>query len=168
MSRADTAKAMPMNTAPLQPSSAGNLPSRRRHATSLSRSGAHGFAFRAPGLVLQSELLFGPGRSCPTPGLWSDGGLGDQRRQSCDGVGAISLLGAEALGGDDDDPLVGGSLAGEPLEACGHIRWKRRRAPGVEAQLRGAVELVDILSAGSRRVNEVEFQFALVHGDRVA
>ena len=53
-----------------------------------------------------------------------------------DGVGAVALLGAEALGVDHDHAVLGHALAGEPGEPRRCI-VRQRDPAGVEAQLRG-------------------------------
>src|SRR3954453_17287030 len=58
-------------------------------------------------------------------------GLPQKLDQPADGVGAIALLGAEALGMDHDHAVLGHALAGEPAQSRCGVRGKRY-APRIE------------------------------------
>ena len=60
---------------------------------------------------------------------------------------AVALLRAEAVGLDDDDAVLGGALAGERDRPVAHPFRQAARVCGVEAQLNGGRDLVDVLPA---------------------
>src|SRR3954451_528112 len=95
------------------------------------------------------------------------GGAPDQVEEALLGVLAVALLGAVALGGDDQDAIAGQAAAGEALQALAHGLGQAGRAADVEAELDGGGELVDVLAAGARAADEALLQLALVEGDRV-
>src|SRR6266568_953307 len=75
------------------------------------------------------------------------GGLTNELAQPLACVGAIALLGAMPLRGDDKHALARETLAREPLEPHAHVMRQRGRMAHVETQLHGARELVDVLPA---------------------
>src|SRR5437588_7478501 len=74
------------------------------------------------------------------------GGAADQVEEALLGVLAVALLGAVALGGDDQDAVAGQAPAGEAREALADRLRQARRAADVEAELDGRGELVDVLA----------------------
>src|SRR3954447_14381312 len=95
------------------------------------------------------------------------GGAADQVEEALLGVLAVALLGAVALGGDDQDAVAGQPAAGQLLEALAHGLGQARGAADVEAELDGGGELVDVLAAGAGAADEALFKLPLVEGDRV-
>ena len=84
-----------------------------------------------------------------------------QFEQPVDGVGAVALLGAEALRVDHDHAVLGHALAGEAIEPkCGIFR--QRDPARVETQLRRGRELVDVLPAGAGSAHEGDIDVVLV------
>ncbi len=98
----------------------------------------------------------GDGRHC---------GALDQLDQAIERVGAVALLGAVALRGDDQHALAGQTAAGEALEPQAHVVGQRRRVANVEAQLHCAREFVDVLAARARGADEALVELALIDAD---
>ncbi len=63
----------------------------------------------------------------------ADHGLTQQRFQALDRVGAVALLGTEALRVNDNHAILGHALAGQSGKPQGGILWNRNAAC-VEAQ----------------------------------
>src|SRR5450631_3210396 len=97
-------------------------------------------------LAFEPALLRSERRPGRPPRGGTDHGLAQEFDQSLDGVGAIALLGAEALGVDDDDAVLGHALAGETFKPYRRI-VRDHDGARVEAQLRRGRQLVDVLPA---------------------
>src|SRR5690242_11473208 len=69
--------------------------------------------------------------------------------QTLDRVGAVALLGAEALRLDHDHPFLGHAAARKPSKARSRV-GRQRDAARIEAQLCRRGDLVDVLPAGTR------------------
>src|SRR5205085_2457612 len=82
-------------------------------------------------------------------------------------VGAIALLGAMALCGDDEHAVAGETVARKPLEPHAHTVWQRGRMAHVETQLHRAGDLVDVLPARPGGADEAFRKLGLVDADAV-
>jgi hypothetical protein len=80
----------------------------------------------------------------------------DQRHQPRDRILPVPLLGAEALGLDDEDTSRRHPPARQPDESFFDLLLKKPRTTDVEAQPNRRRNLVDVLSAWSRRTKELE------------
>jgi hypothetical protein len=89
------------------------------------------------------------------------GCLADQGDQFLQRVGAVALLGAVALGLDDNDTVLGQPVSGQFLKAYRDIGRDVGREARVKAQLDGGRQLVDVLAAGAGGANEGLVQFRL-------
>ena len=89
------------------------------------------------------------------------GGAAEQAHEPLVRVGAVAVLRAESLRLDDDDAAAAHTPAGQGAQAHAHGVRDRRRARGVEAQLHGGRDLVDVLAAGARGGEERELDLAL-------
>src|SRR5215471_2929876 len=116
-------------------------------------------------LRFQPALARGLGRFCLPAHNWYDRRVLDQLDQALERVGAVALLGAMALRGDDQHAVAGEALAGKPLEPRAHPVGQARRAAHVEAQLHRGGELVDVLPAGPRGADKAFLELALVDLD---
>src|SRR6185437_3225730 len=105
--------------------------------------------------ALQPSLLRPEGRLGRAARGRPDRGFAQQFDQPVDCVGAVALLGAEALRKDHDHAVLGHALAGEPIEPRAQI-VRQHDASGVEAQLRGGGELVDVLPARAGGAHEAD------------
>src|SRR5690348_3827162 len=104
----------------------------------------------SPSLLPQTALARGLARPCrPSWRRERLGGAADQVEEALQGVLAVALLGAVALGGDDQDAVAGKAATGEALQALAHRLGQAGRAADVEAELNGGGELVDVLAAGA-------------------
>src|SRR5882724_1006649 len=112
------------------------------------------FAFE-PALFRSQRWPGGPSRN------GARHGLAQEFDQTLDGIGAIALLGAEALRMNHDHAVLGQALAGEPGEARLGVRRQRYPA-GIEPQLRSSRELVDVLAAGSRGAHEGDIDVVII------
>src|SRR6185369_1596833 len=109
-------------------------------------------------VALRGEAAFlgRAGRPRLAPRLRSGGGGGEQRDQPVERVAPVLLLRAESLRLDDDDAVLGHAPSRETGEAL-VLRTAQRRAIGrIEAQLRGARHLVDVLAAWTGGGDESE------------
>src|SRR5688572_5222917 len=86
--------------------------------------------------------------------------------QSLERGGLVLLLAAELLRFDDDDAVGGDAVIAQREQPLAGGRRQRARARGVEAQLHGARDLVDVLAAGALRADRREVELRL--GDRHA
>src|SRR5579862_9913237 len=91
-------------------------------------------------------------------------GFAKQLDQTFDRISAIPLLGAEALGMDDDDAVLGHALAGKALQPGAGV-LRQHHAARVEAQLGRGRELVDILPAGAGGADKADLEIVLVDGE---
>ena len=94
-------------------------------------------------------------------GIGRDHGFAQQFDQPVDGVGAVALLGAESLCVDHDHAVLGHALAGEPVQPRLGV-GRQHDPPGIEPQLRGGRELVDVLSAWTGSANEADIDIVFV------
>src|SRR5690606_15371238 len=81
---------------------------------------------------------------------------------------AITLLGAEALGVDDQHALRGHPPVAAGQQPLAHRLGQGRRAGDVEAQLHRGGDLVDVLATGARRTHETLGDLRLRDVDRLA
>jgi hypothetical protein len=80
---------------------------------------------------------------------------------------AFGLLRAEVSGCEHDLAVLRQSRAGDALQAQTHRVREARRAAHIEAQLRGARNLVHVLPAGAARPDEGHDDLGLVERDPV-
>src|SRR5262249_13003997 len=123
---------------------------------------AQAFEPGATRLRLESAPLRGGGRPGRMARLRWLGRAPDQFDEPFARLLAVALLGAGALGDDDEHAPRPGPPAGPALEAGGHVGMQRRRMAHVEAQLHCRRQLVDILAAGTGRAHEALLDLALV------
>src|SRR3954469_3109863 len=112
-------------------------------------------------LALEPALLGAKGRLCRAPRLRPDHGFAEHLRKPVDGVLAVALLGAEALGLDHDDTVLGHALPCEPGEAQRGI-LRQRQFARVEAQLGRGRDLVDVLPARAGGADKADLDIVLV------
>ena len=101
-------------------------------------------------------------------GLRTFGGRAASRTkpgQPLERVEAVAVLAAVALRGDRDDSVTARPAAGQPDEARAHVFGQGGRARGIEAQLHGGRDLVDVLAAGPRRAYERNGYFVVPYLD---
>src|SRR6185312_9122985 len=122
---------------------------------------------RAPGLGLEAPALRTQGRFGLVARPGRLGRATDEIDELLARLLAVALLGAVALGDDDEHALVGETPARQVLEPLTHGREQRGRMTDVETQLRRRRQLVDVLAAGAGRADEILFDFALVEADAV-
>src|SRR5688500_7229785 len=82
-------------------------------------------------LAFEPPLLRAEGRLGGSPRYRPYHGFTQDFEQAVDGVGAVAFLGAEALGVDHDDAVLGHALAGNPVESQGRI-LRQRDLPRIE------------------------------------
>src|SRR5690606_12679848 len=85
----------------------------------------------------------------------------DERRQPLARVLAVAVLGAEALGVEYQHAVVGETAIALGEQAFAHGFGQRRRVGDVEAQLDRGRDLVDVLTAGTRRAHEALDDFGV-------
>jgi hypothetical protein len=83
---------------------------------------------------------------------WFSGAF-DQLDQSVKRGLPIAVLGAVALGRDQQRPILREPPAGKPPQPRLHVVWQARGSR-IESQLNRRRNLVDVLSTGSRRADE--------------
>src|SRR5215467_15290802 len=90
---------------------------------------------RAAFFRFDPPLARGAGRPRRAPRNRRRRSLANKLDQALARVGAVALLGAVALRGDDQHALAGEALAGKPLEPRADVIRQRRRLAHVETQL---------------------------------
>src|SRR5438309_4650285 len=138
------------------------------HPTSLVTcdAAAAAFGFAAAALLGDAAFLRPGGRLRFPPSLRARERLAQQRGEPFARILAVLRLRPEPPRVDDDDPFVRHAASGDRAQPFAHGVIQRRRARGVEAQLDGRRDLVDVLSPRPRRADEPLVQLALVERDR--
>src|SRR5512144_1914692 len=84
-------------------------------------------------LAFQPPLLRAEGRLGGAPRYRPYHGFAQYFEQAVNGVGAVALLGAEALGVDHDHAVLGHALAGDPVQPQGRV-FRQRDLARIEAE----------------------------------
>src|SRR5260221_5148843 len=117
----------------------------------------------APAPFLGEAALLGrAGRSCLAPCLGGDRGGGQQRYQPVERIAPVLLLRAKTLRLDDDHAVPCHPPPGKAGEALVLRTAQRRATGGVEAELRRARHLVDVLPARTGGGDAIELDRAVV------
>ena len=111
--------------------------------------------FAALSFLLQTPFPLGHSRSCLYAALGSFGRPSNQCDQTVQRILTIALLGAKALGLDDDNALIGHPFSGQSGQPVTDITRQIGGFGRVEPELDGRGHLVDILPAGSRGTDEI-------------
>jgi len=106
-------------------------------------------------------------RACRDPALPRLSRSANQIDQPFKGVLAIAFLRPETPRHDDENAIGGHPPPGEQTQSGSRRVVEVRRVEGIEAELDGGGDLVDVLSAGAAGANEDLFDLVLVDRDAV-
>ena len=106
-------------------------------------------------------------RACRDPALPRLSSPANQINQPFKSVLAIAFLRPETPRHDDENAICGHSPSGEQAQSGSRRVVEARRVEGIEAELDGGGDLVDVLSAGAAGANEDLFDLVLVDRDAV-
>src|SRR5688572_30521738 len=153
---------------PARPIAAINRYTRRRimRAPSVVERAALPFQTAVPNFGVEPPRLRGARRLRLAPHFRHYERAAHELGQPLERGGLVLLLAAKLLRLDDDDAVGRDAVIAQREEALARGRRQRARARGVEAQLHGARDLVDVLAARALRTDRREVELRL--GDRHA
>src|SRR5688572_4572545 len=126
---------------------------------------SHALRFAAPALAFHAPGSRGRGRARGPAYLRARRGFPYEVGQPVERIEAVAMLAAMALRGDRDDAIAARPASGQTDEARAHVFRQGGRVRGIEAQLHGRRDLVDVLAAGTRCAYERNGYFMLPYLD---